>query len=141
VAESCGELARELVIGPKQERDPAKALCLAKKAAELMPGEWKYFHTLGVVYYRLGRYRGAVEELERSSSQSEGESTGFDSLFLAMCYARLGDAAKAKDYYERAVQWTEEQQHRLQSNQKKELDSFRAEAEAVLQQSAEVEGR
>jgi hypothetical protein len=53
-------------------------------------------------------------------------------FFLVMCHARCGDSGKAKDCYGRAVKWVQEHQENLQPGGKEELDSFRAEAEAVL---------
>jgi tetratricopeptide (TPR) repeat protein len=60
VAFRCNDLAWELVTGPEKERDPVKALPLANKAVELVRGSAVYLNTLGVVYYRLGRYQQAI---------------------------------------------------------------------------------
>src|SRR5262249_6440060 len=53
VAQRCHELARQLVTGPAKDRDPAKALPLARKALALAPAQGAYLSTLGAVYYRL----------------------------------------------------------------------------------------
>jgi WD40 repeat protein/tetratricopeptide (TPR) repeat protein len=129
VASQCNGLAWQLVTGPEKERDPAKALPLAEKAVALMPKEPMYRNTLGVVYYRLGRYGPAVEALERSLRESKGEHAAYDLFFLALCHARLGEPSKAKEYYERAVRWVHERQDKLPADRKKELADFRAEAE------------
>ena len=64
--------------------------------------------------------------------EGNGEAAGFDLFFLAMCHARGGDASKAKDYYNRAVKWLQEQQGKLSAEWRKELTEFHAEADAVL---------
>jgi WD40 repeat protein/tetratricopeptide (TPR) repeat protein len=137
LALACNNMAWQLVTGPAQKRDPARALPLAEKAVALMTEEPLYRNTLGVVYYRLGRYGPAVEALERSLRENEGEyAPASDLFFLAMCHARRGEAAAAKDCYDRAVQWVQEWKKPLQAEEKQELDAFRAEAETVLGQQA-----
>jgi tetratricopeptide (TPR) repeat protein len=134
-AEQCNTLAWRYVTAPEPQRQPHKALPLAQKAIKLAPDQWQYWNTLGVVSYRLGRYPQAIEQLEHSLSASKGEAAAYDLFFLAMCHTRQGDAAKAKECYERAVHWVQEQQGKLPAEQKKELDAFRAEAEAVFQRT------
>src|SRR5207247_4977738 len=119
--------AWRLVAGPAEKRDPAKALPLARRAVELEPGDPTYLNTLGVVLYRNGQYKEAVVTLEKSRAASNGQFDGFDLFFLAMCHARLGDAAKAKECYDRAVQWVEPQKE-LPAQYKEELTALRAEA-------------
>jgi hypothetical protein len=50
-----------------------------------------------------------------------------------LCHARLEEADKARDCYNRAVQWVGEQQGKLSAKEQAELDAFRAEAEALVQ--------
>jgi serine/threonine protein kinase/WD40 repeat protein len=133
VAGRCNELAWQLVTGPEKERDPAQALPLARKAVSLMPKEPMYSNTLGVVYYRLERYRPAVEALERSLRESKGRKAAYDLLFLALCHAGLDDAIQARDCYNRALRWLQEHRGELAARERKELDAFQAEARAVLQ--------
>jgi tetratricopeptide (TPR) repeat protein len=134
VAQRCHELARSLVIGPEKERDPAKALPLAEKAEALSPEQWHYLNTLGVVYYRFGRYEEATATLERSARHSHDHAA--DLFFLAMCHARRGDPAKAKDCCGRAVQWVQDRHGKLAKEDVEELNAFRAEAEILLKKGA-----
>jgi serine/threonine protein kinase/WD40 repeat protein/tetratricopeptide (TPR) repeat protein len=136
-ARACNTLAWFYVTGPDELRDPNKAILLAKKAVELKPAEWMYLNTLGVVYYRLGQYPQAVITLERSLRESKGQFGACDLFFLAMSHARLGDAAHAKDCYDRAVKWVQERQGKLPPQWAAELTAFRAEAEALLKKDAQ----
>jgi tetratricopeptide (TPR) repeat protein len=104
-ASACNSLAWIHVAGPTKYREPEKALPLARKAVELAPESRAYCHTLGVVLYRLGRYTEAVAMLERGLENNKGQATAFDLFFLAMCHHRQGDAARARECYDRALAW------------------------------------
>ena len=126
----------ELPYRPQKLRNLPKALTLARKAVELTPGEWLYLNTLGVAHYRMGQYEQAIEILEQSLRESEEKFAAYDLFFLAMCHACRGQATEAKECNERAVRWVQEQRDRLRAEAKKELDAFRAEADAMLRQGA-----
>ena len=74
--------------------------------------------------------------MEHSNWPTKGEAAAFDLFFPAMCHARGGDAAKAKDCYDRAVHWVQEQQGKLQPGWAGDLDAFRAEADVLIKQAA-----
>ena len=73
-------------------RDPPRAVRHARAAVELTrtkPNSW-YWNTLGVAHYRAGDSPAAIDALNKSVTL--GWDDGFNSFFLAMAHARLGDA-------------------------------------------------
>ena len=138
IAPSCAaaqnNLARLLLTGPKELRDPKQALPLARKAVELEPTQSDYVNTLGVALYYTEHFADAIPVLERSLREQAGKSDAFDLLFLAMCHHRLGDATKAKVCLERGKQWFQNNKTRLRAEWIEELTAFQAEADAVLAQ-------
>jgi hypothetical protein len=119
-----------LVVRPAGKQDSARALKLMQEALQLVPDEPMWLNTLGVAQYRNGQYQEALATLEKSLVAGLGESDAYDLFFLAMCHARLGDAARARDCFDRALKW--QQQATLEPRQTEELRAFRAEAEALL---------
>jgi tetratricopeptide (TPR) repeat protein len=107
-------------------RNPQRAVLLAKKAVALAPPNGGCWNTLGTAYYRAGQWKDAVAALEKSMQLRSGGDS-FDWFFLAMSHRQLGDPAKAREWYDRAVQWMDKNKP-----QDEELRSFRAEAAALL---------
>jgi len=125
------ELAWIYVTGPAEVRSPNKALPLAQKAVHLSPNSWNNRNTLGVVHYRLGQFEAVVDELQRAIQNNNGEATADDLFFLAMSYHHLGEVAKARDYFDQALRWWQEQE-KLPPFHVMELTNFRAEADVLL---------
>jgi hypothetical protein len=69
--------------------------------------------------------------LQTSLKEARGQTDGFDLYFLAMCHQALGEPAQARADFERAVAWRK-QPRRLSAGWVAELDSFHAEAAALL---------
>jgi serine/threonine protein kinase/WD40 repeat protein/tetratricopeptide (TPR) repeat protein len=124
-------LAWALLTGPADQRDPARALALIEDAVKQQSGTANFLNILGVAQYRNGQHARAIVTLEKSLAAGKGESDAFDLFFLAMCHAKLGNPAKAKECFERAVKWVEAQKN-LQPQLAAALKELRAEAEAVL---------
>jgi serine/threonine protein kinase/WD40 repeat protein/tetratricopeptide (TPR) repeat protein len=120
--------------GPAKWRDPRKALPHALRAVALGGMDSRYRHCLGVVYYRLGRWKEAVKEFEAALAIRGGKSTAYYDYFLAMCHARLGALPRAREHLARAVQWAQEHQKEVLPAQAEEMKAFRAEAEAALKE-------
>jgi tetratricopeptide (TPR) repeat protein len=134
-ADQMNALAWSLVTSPDLlHRDPTLAVELAKQAVRQAPREAVYWHTLGVAHYRLGEWAAALTALEEVETLAPGKNVGFNAYFLAMCHHQLGEPAKAKDDYDRAVRWRPEDPGNLDSAQRQELNALHAEAEALLKQ-------
>ena len=91
---------------PKELREPALGVKLARGAVELEPGVATYWNTLGVAQYRAGDWNAAIAALQKSMELRKGGDS-FDWFFLAMAYEKLGDTEKARQWYERATVWME----------------------------------
>jgi tetratricopeptide (TPR) repeat protein len=130
-AQACNNLAWAYLTAPEPLRDVKAALPLAEKALRLEERNAVHRNTLGLAYYRAGRYREAVEVLRPNLETQEDSALAFDLYFLAMSDHKLGDTARARDYFDLAVRW-----HRaargLSAEPLEELSLFRAEAEELL---------
>ena len=130
--EACNWLARLYLTGPEKLRDPHQAVALAERAVKRRPGIWAYSNTLGIGYYRAGRYQDAIKALETSLKGSAGQSDSFDLYLLAASHQRLGHADRARALFAQARAWHKQRQDRLSPVERSELKQFQSEAEAVL---------
>ncbi|HEV3343139.1 MAG TPA: protein kinase [Pirellulales bacterium] len=128
---ACNNLAWAYLAAPKALRNVQAALPLAEKAVRLEPATATYRNTLGVAYYRAGRYREAVEVLRPNLDKQEDWGLAYDLYFLAMSHYRLGETARARDYYDWAVR-SVSMQPDLKPEHREELTAFRAEAEELF---------
>ena len=117
--------------GPIDQRDPERAVALARRAVALAPGQQVTLNTLGVALYRAGQYAEAISVLEQSLAAGKGEFDAFDLFFLAMAHQKLGHASQARACFDRAVRWWGEQKS-MPAQHVSELTAFRAEAEELL---------
>ncbi len=128
-------------MAPEDLRNDEEALKLAEKALRLSPENAADLancrNTLGLAYYRAGRYRDGVEILRPNLTAQMDRALAFDLYFLAMSHHRLGDAERARDYYDLAGRWMKNQKG-LSARHVEELTLFRAEADEVLGVKSEV---
>jgi WD40 repeat protein len=137
---ACNNLAWSLAAAPEPLRDLDLALRLAEQAVAANPAEAMYRNTLGLVYYRLGRYRDAVNVLEKNIKTQQGVDLAYDLFFLAMSHHKIGEANHARAYFDMAIRWIESSRKDAELAQLEELAAFRAEAEEVLNQDHSARG-
>jgi tetratricopeptide (TPR) repeat protein len=125
------EAAWTYATGPILNRDPERAVALARRAVALAPGQQLTLNTLGVALYRAGQCAEAISVLEQSRAAGKGEFDAFDLYFLAMAHQKLGHATQARACFDRAVRWWGEHKN-VPAQYVSELTAFRAEAEELL---------
>jgi serine/threonine protein kinase len=107
-------------------RDADRAVADAETAVALAPEAAACWNVKGMAGYRAGRFQAAVKALEQAMALRSGGNS-YDWFFLAMAYARLGEEAQARAWYDRAVAWMDRRQP-----QSVELLRYRAEASQLL---------
>jgi tetratricopeptide (TPR) repeat protein len=84
-AKACNDLAWALLTAPEGFRNAEGAVQLTEKALQLEPETSVqrpiYRNTLGVAYYRSGRYREAVEILQANLTAQQDWALAFDLYF------------------------------------------------------------
>jgi eukaryotic-like serine/threonine-protein kinase len=130
-ARACNNLAWAYLTAPEALRDVKAALPLAENAVRLEEKNAVFRNTLGVAYYREGRYREAVEILRTNLDSQADWALAFDLYFLAMSHHRLGETVRARDYYDWAARWPRTYSS-LTAGHLEELTLFRAEAAELL---------
>jgi eukaryotic-like serine/threonine-protein kinase len=129
-AEACNDLAWTYLTAPEAVRDWKAALPAAEKAVHLNPDPM-YRNTLGLAYYRAGRYREAVETLEPNLKDEPDWALAYDLYFLAMSHHQLGESARARQFYDLALRWSVAH-HDALNPYVVELSPIQAEASALL---------
>ncbi len=104
---------------------------LAQKATKLDPEDLQIRNTIGLAYYRVGRYREAAETLERNVSGQSEKYLASDLYLLAMSHDQLGRAELARSYHAWPKRATAGQDE-LSDVELEELAAFRAEAEKLM---------
>ena len=96
--------------------------------------------SLGKLHYRTGDWNATIESLQKAtewrfgsigggSGVYEENADGFDWFFLAMAHWQLGEKDEAREWYERAVEWTENNKNREDDEA---LQRLRSEAAELL---------
>jgi tetratricopeptide (TPR) repeat protein len=129
-AEAHNHLAWLLANWPEPAlRKIDKAVLSARQAKGLEPDNGEYWNTLGIALFRKGECEEAVTVFGTSIDLRNGGDS-FDAFFLAMAHWQLEDKEKARDWYDKAVEWMGK--YPWDGYQFEELCRFRAEAEELL---------
>jgi tetratricopeptide (TPR) repeat protein len=107
-------------------RDPKQAVTSAERAVTLRPGVAKYWNTLGAAHYALGDWKACVQAVTKSMELRKGGAS-YDWFLLAMAHWKLGEKDKARERYDKAVEWMDKNEPNNE-----ELRRLRAEAAEVL---------
>jgi hypothetical protein len=110
-------------IGPEV---PALAIEAAQKAVDASPHDGFCWNTLGAAQCCAGDWHGALESLQRSMELRAGGDAS-DWFLIAMAHWQLGRHADAHTWYNKAVQW-------MDNNQSKnaEFERFRVVATGMI---------
>ena len=108
-------------------RKPDQAAVLAAQAVSKDRKSGPYWNTLGVARYRQGKWKGAIEALEKAVKFNAGPEP-VDDLFLAMAHWQLGEKQEARSWYDKAVETIKQN-----GKPNNEVRGFQAEAAALLQ--------
>jgi hypothetical protein len=134
---ACNNLAWSLATAPEPLREIDQAVTLAERAVAGVSDPQQtatYRNTLGVAYYRAGRFRDAIACLEQNLADQPDDDLPYDLYFLAMSHQQLGDVARARELVTWANRWVESRANKvaLRPDQIAELAAFRAEAEELI---------
>lgn len=91
------------VLLTHENSDDAKAYALAVKAREAFPDDADVARALGILSYRKGEYRRAIELLKESQQKRAEDGELF--FYLGMAHYKLNQAPDAKSELQRALQW------------------------------------
>jgi tetratricopeptide (TPR) repeat protein len=104
--DSQGLLAQVLATVPDSRlRDPRRAVGLAQRALAQKPNSRNLLRALGYASYRAGNWAAASDALENLVGHRAGGQAS-DCFFLAMARWQQNDKAKARFWYDKALDWS-----------------------------------
>src|SRR5207249_1741766 len=109
----------------------------AEKALAAYPGYYGR-RRLGSVLYRAGRYDDAVQWLNQADRSQPPGGEAEHMFWLALCHARLGHAAEARQWLDQGTRWLDQalqrkpEENPLRWDERLLQQQVRREAEALL---------
>ncbi len=110
------EASLHIVVSENRSNEEYEvALQNTKQAVDLerksSPSSYKlgaHLNTLGVAYYRVGEFKKCRKTMEESNAKLDADDYyPSNQIFMAMAYAKLGDAEKAKALFDEVVKRAE----------------------------------
>jgi tetratricopeptide (TPR) repeat protein len=96
--------------------DPEQAIKIAEKGIANNPNEWRFYHQLGYIYWRLGKFEKAAELYSNGGKISGAPS--FMQMMAAQMKSQAGSRDTARAIYEQMYE-------EAQDNQTKEIYALR----------------
>jgi tetratricopeptide (TPR) repeat protein len=84
-----------------QDKHLKRSLAMVQRAVAEEPENMAYRDSLGWALFKLGRYDEAVKELEKAAAMETPDGVIFD--HLADAYHKAGDTAKAREFWQKAL--------------------------------------
>ena len=122
--------------------DPAKAVLLIEKGIKNNPGEWRLYHNLGYIHWRLKDYEKAGQ-IYRQGSEIEGAAP-FMKLMAASMQNQGGSRDTARSMYNQMLNEAQDEQTKSNAEFRlKELNSLdeRDAIRSALKKASESTGR
>lgn len=91
--------------------DPEKAISITKKGIDNNPNEWRLYHQLGYIYWKLKRYDEASRMYE-AGSQIAG-SPPFMKMMAAVVKTEGGSRATARQIYDQMLSEAQDEQTKI----------------------------
>jgi tetratricopeptide (TPR) repeat protein len=89
------------------QREPDRAVKLAKEAIELAPKAGNHWNTLGAAYYRAGNWKESITALQKYRELRTDDAEWTNPFFLAMAHWQLGEKQEARKWFDKGVEWME----------------------------------
>jgi tetratricopeptide (TPR) repeat protein len=96
------------ILAPKALNDYAALVSWAEKQAGAQPQDFAHLSTLGAALYRAGRFDDALKRLQEANASykpadEQRTAIAYVWCFLVMAHHRLGHAAEARQWLNKAV--------------------------------------
>jgi superkiller protein 3 len=130
------------ILGPEAVPDYRQVLRLGEQFKAKYRTNWYWLTRVGGAYYRAGRFEEAIQTSEAACQVHGSAGNAYDWLFLALAHHRLGRAAEARRWLDKAGPWIERASRGkiadsrtptpLAWNDRVALEALRREVEALL---------